>query len=645
MGAALDKLLALAGAGAGASHPVPGYTHMGRSAAQQHLIQHHGMTPDAFGRDFAHPHNLDDWHHLDHVARPVAGHAHSDAASPVRRSLSTAASTGSKAASSAEHGGGGSGGHHGGALEHLPGAGTLVHSVHQEIRRTADRETRRRLQRAVYHHAAGGAKPPPAPPPPPPAPAASGGASGGSSGSGSGSSSSSSSSSSRRQNQTGQLSAGLDGVLELTPETAEASTVPKPIHPGGPGLWKHKHWMAPPYVEHVAQALMRKGKSESDAYHMAVGLMHSWAAGHDGKGHKVHGDVRAAASANLAKWEELRAHAHASHALKRVTGKRKDDSGDTATTATEGGIALAVVATAPGAKPLEQYGLNQHPPQTTAGPALPPKQPLPKASDVAGLEGQVPPGGDVLLANSVRTHIRTAAMKLSRNDPQGALHSLRAVQAAILAAHKADNAAEGSAPYVANVFARVPSAEQSSATTAMRLGTQRVLAWRGLETKVAGHIDTIRRHYFHGMYGNGQADHNLGFAREDNVSALDRVLLAVPSAHDVSEPVATGSSMETPYLQARDSGAFITGPKATQELADMNALDRLQITAHLDAARKRRDAGNYGSAATCLLKAKDVAHTAGALHVCEELHSHVRALADQGSTTPAPDSLAKFTGR
>lgn len=121
-----------------------------------------------------------------------------------------------------------------------------------------------------------------------------------------------------------QVSPDADPLtIKLTPETPVASTVPKPIgRPDGPGLWKHKHWMLPPYIQHVAHALMRHGHGESDAIHMAVGIVKHWAEGHDGHGHKTHPDVRAAAAANVGKWEELRARAAASHAAK--AGKRSD---------------------------------------------------------------------------------------------------------------------------------------------------------------------------------------------------------------------------------------------------------------------------------------------------------------------------------
>ena len=79
------------------------------------------------------------------------------------------------------------------------------------------------------------------------------------------------------------------------------------------------NWVAragglPEYVRGVAHALMRKGraKDESQAISMAVGLMQDWASGRtpNGKGH-VHPQVQAAAAAALAKWNAMKASAHA----------------------------------------------------------------------------------------------------------------------------------------------------------------------------------------------------------------------------------------------------------------------------------------------------------------------------------------------
>ena len=92
-----------------------------------------------------------------------------------------------------------------------------------------------------------------------------------------------------------------------TAQTPVASTVPEPHGKPGGGLWGHPGLMAPPYIEHVAGRLLEQGHDESTAYHMAVGIVQNWAAGHDGHGNAVHPDVQAAAAKNIAQWEALKA--------------------------------------------------------------------------------------------------------------------------------------------------------------------------------------------------------------------------------------------------------------------------------------------------------------------------------------------------
>jgi hypothetical protein len=315
----------------------------------------------------------------------------------------------------------------------------------------------------------------------------------------------------------------LERVLGLTPQTPEASTVPKPIHPDGPGLWHHKHMQAPPYVQHVAQALMRRGKSESEAYHMAVGLMHSWSEGHDGHGHHVHSDVRAAAAANLAKWEELRAHAHASHLAKKAKGhaRSKRDHDLVASAQDWDEIAGMLVglasgptyfydasmlkggseASAPGAKRITGNQLRQAPSQTVAaGPPLPPGVTLPTPDELNALGRSIEqaglPGSD--LVRGAAAHARAAATKMQANQPVDALHMLRSAQAGIISAHREFNA---SLIPVANVFsAKLDPAEAASARAEMYEGLRTRDSFRSLASQCAQHIDRIRRHIFHGMY-------------------------------------------------------------------------------------------------------------------------------------------------
>ena len=97
-----------------------------------------------------------------------------------------------------------------------------------------------------------------------------------------------------------------------TAETPIASTVHEPLgSPGGPGLFRIKGLELPAYVQHLAHHLVTQGHPESQAIHIALGVVQDWAAGHDGHGHKVHPDVQAAAAKAVAQWEAAKAAAHA----------------------------------------------------------------------------------------------------------------------------------------------------------------------------------------------------------------------------------------------------------------------------------------------------------------------------------------------
>lgn len=90
----------------------------------------------------------------------------------------------------------------------------------------------------------------------------------------------------------------------MTARTPIASTVPEPLgKPGGPGLFHHKGLQLPPYIQHVAHEMLKKGKSESEAIQMALGIVKKWAAGGGG----VHPDVQAAAAKAVAEWEKDKA--------------------------------------------------------------------------------------------------------------------------------------------------------------------------------------------------------------------------------------------------------------------------------------------------------------------------------------------------
>lgn len=339
----------------------------------------------------------------------------------------------------------------------------------------------------------------------------------------------------------------LDQLLALTPQTPEASTVPKPIgRPNGPGLWHHKHWQLPPYIQHVAHALMRHGHGESDAIHMAVGLssiVKNWAKGHDGHGHRTHADVRAAAAGNVAKWEQLRASAHAHHAMKEASKGSKHDHALAAsadqigrscleiiTLAAEAAEAVQLAAprgtstriyersmlkdgtifrsgqnnSAPGAKMISTTpGLYQVPSQTVqAGPPLPPGVTLPSPDELEALCAHIKSGpvtdGNSDLMRGAAAHAHAAATKMRNNQPVDALHALRSCMTGLTSARRQF---QGSQLPVANVFSSsIVPAEQSSARSEMFEGLATREAFRKLQTECGQNIDRIRRHIFHGMY-------------------------------------------------------------------------------------------------------------------------------------------------
>lgn len=76
--------------------------------------------------------------------------------------------------------------------------------------------------------------------------------------------------------------------------------------PGGKQNWVDKTGGLPRYIRMVAHAMQRKGKSESEAIQLAVGIVKNWA---EGKG-KVTPKVRAAAAEAIAEWERKKAQAH-----------------------------------------------------------------------------------------------------------------------------------------------------------------------------------------------------------------------------------------------------------------------------------------------------------------------------------------------
>jgi hypothetical protein len=87
--------------------------------------------------------------------------------------------------------------------------------------------------------------------------------------------------------------------------------------PGGPGLFGDPSMQLPAYIQNVAKALMRNGKSKSQAIQIAIGTVKNWA---EGKGN-VSPEVRAAAAKAVAEWEAEKAKA-------RATPNKSDLSND-----------------------------------------------------------------------------------------------------------------------------------------------------------------------------------------------------------------------------------------------------------------------------------------------------------------------------
>ncbi|HEY2192159.1 MAG TPA: hypothetical protein VGH76_07635, partial [Actinomycetospora sp.] len=97
-------------------------------------------------------------------------------------------------------------------------------------------------------------------------------------------------------------------TVGMAVDSMEKASTPSPIGaPGGPGLWRHKGKQLPPYIQHIAKALIRGGMAESHAIASAVNTVKRWAVG----GGQVHPDTQAAAGKALAEWEADKAESHA----------------------------------------------------------------------------------------------------------------------------------------------------------------------------------------------------------------------------------------------------------------------------------------------------------------------------------------------
>jgi hypothetical protein len=433
-------------------------------------------------------------------------------------------------------------------------------------------------------------------------------------------------------------------LVKFTPRTPEASTTVKPtVPPGGPGLFHIKGRNLPPYMEHLWFHLVaRYGKH--DAYRVANGIVHKWAAGiNPGGKHptKTHPDVRAAAQKNIAEWEKDKADAHAQsaehgHSAGEVEGLE---------------LARPAVVTAPGARPFvlpsapggrySQYGLYQNPVQSVSpSPPLPPEVALPTAAEVRAVIPLVPECSDASLSATARKFLEQAAGKLSRDDPLAALAVMRSAQTALYAAHKADQGNMLPSAYTANVFTRIPAAEQSSATTAMLAGRDKMMAWRKAEQALGALSDRIRKRFFHGIFSGPSQMARL--TEDDDMTALDKVLaLAVTTGKDVSEPVESDTSGAAPLIQPPEGLFSIADPDAARQLAALPAVDKARVTAYLDRARAML-ATNRSGAAQSALRAAVIARESGAHDLARHIHRHVQALAEMGNMTHQANVAAQM---
>lgn len=104
--------------------------------------------------------------------------------------------------------------------------------------------------------------------------------------------------------------ASSGSAIDLSARTPALAVTPSPWgSPSGPGLWKHKGWQLPDYVEQVSKGIWKSGRatSESQAIQMALGVLRRWASGAG----KVTPEVRAASAKAIADFEALKARAHA----------------------------------------------------------------------------------------------------------------------------------------------------------------------------------------------------------------------------------------------------------------------------------------------------------------------------------------------
>jgi hypothetical protein len=106
---------------------------------------------------------------------------------------------------------------------------------------------------------------------------------------------------------------------EATDSLVKANT-PEPFSRSRTSNWVARTGGLPPYIQHVAHDLIEKrGKSESEAIQMAIGIVRNWASGQG----KVDANTRAAAAKAVADFEAKRSAAKAGGAAKKLSESRR----------------------------------------------------------------------------------------------------------------------------------------------------------------------------------------------------------------------------------------------------------------------------------------------------------------------------------
>jgi 8-oxo-dGTP diphosphatase len=309
-----------------------------------------------------------------------------------------------------------------------------------------------------------------------------------------------------------------------------------------------------------------------------------------------------------------------------------------------------VITNAPGSAPVRYGQLRQAPSQTVAAsPPLPTGVTLPTAGELDTLAAQVPDGADITLSNSVRTHLRTAAEKMRKDDRNGALSALRSAQAGV---HSAYRAAIGeNMPVTAQVygsFTAVPPAAQSSATTAMLAGRATTDKYRALHHQIALNIDRFRREYFGGQV-NQVPDARLS----SGLMAHPSELLTHPGMPAQRPPPAETGDIPARLLRRRPEVApYRRTEHGREEL--VGGYERLAREvrgaaseiphawgAHLRDAASHLDAGDGRKALNSLLNARTEAAVRGdPIH--ERIMEHIRALRPHVVLSAGEDLVLAF---